>query len=254
METTDGFERHMREVLHGADDQAAGFTAARVIVGGQHRRRARTAAASGIALVAAGAVVVVPSALVGGSGSGHGQGSGNVVAAGAVSSSVSTTSASPGSTMTPSSTQAVPNPPASSPVTSSTPPKVRVVAPGTVDLGDGYSLVLTSDSVTVIGHGGQNGPHYTDNGNQASGSIGIQTDGPLVSGLYIGGGDAATGLLTVDGKKYPATIVTLAGHPGWSVAYAFLPTLPLMTSVMTISVADTAGHQLASFTNPPPLH
>uniref|UniRef100_UPI0018923C8A hypothetical protein n=1 Tax=Catenulispora rubra TaxID=280293 RepID=UPI0018923C8A len=61
METTDGFEKHMREVLHGADDQAAGFTAAQVIVAGRHRRRARTAAASGVALVAAGAVAVVPS-------------------------------------------------------------------------------------------------------------------------------------------------------------------------------------------------
>jgi hypothetical protein len=251
METIDGFERHMREVLHGADDQAAGFTAAQVIDGGRHRRRARTAAVSGVALVAAGAVAVVPSALVGGQE--HGHGSGSVVAAGGPT--------SPGSVTPTSAARVAPGPPASSPtsspVTSSTSaaaPKVRVVAPGTVDIGGGYTLTLTSDSETLSGHDGQNGPHYTDNGNQSAGSIGLQTDGPMVTGLYIGRGEAVSGTVTMDGKSYPATVVTLAGHPGWSVAYAMLPSSPKVNAHMSISVSDATGHQLASFADPPPAH
>ncbi|MEY9855404.1 hypothetical protein ABH935_001008 [Catenulispora sp. GAS73] len=258
METTDGFEKHMRDVLHGADDQAAGFTAAQVIVAGRHRHRARTAAASGVALVAAGAVAVVPSALVGGSGSGarsaHGHGSGNVVAAGAVSSSAATPTSS--TTAAPSASHS----PTSSPVTTSsssaisTSPKVRVVAPGTVDIGNGYSLILTSNSATLSGHGGQSGPNYTDNGNQLPNSISLQSADQMVAGLYIGTGEAATGVVTMDGKPYQATIVTLPGHPGWSVAYALMPTSPRINSVMSISVSNAAGHQLATLTVPPHAH
>jgi hypothetical protein len=127
-----------------------------------------------------------------------------------------------------------------------------VVNPGTIDLGDGYSLTLTADSLTVAGHGAESGPNYTDNGNQAADSIGIQACGPVIAGLYLGKGEAVSGAVTVDGKTYLAQVVTLAGHPGWSVAYAVLPTPPSKSSKMSISVSDAAGHQLASFT--PPVH
>lgn len=244
METTEAFERHMREVLHGEDDKAAGFTAAQVIVGGRHRRRARTAAVSGVALVAAGAVAVVPSAVIGG----HGHGRGDVVSAagGPVQSPTSVPS---------SAVRAVPTSPVSSAASTSTSsasvPSVRVVKPAKVDLGGGYALTLTADSQTLICPDGQVGPHYTDNGNQGPDSIGIQTCGAAIAGLYIGKDEAASGTVTVDGKAYPTTIVTLAGHPGWSVAYAILPTFPSMHAQMSISVSNAAGHQLASFTNPP---
>ena len=253
MEAPDGLERHMREVLHGEDDRAAGFTAAQVIAKGQHRRRARTAAVSGVALVAAGAVAVVPSALVGGS---HGRG-GAVSAAGGPVQSVSSVPSStvrgvvaPPTSPVSSSTSAA----SSSASSSSSAPAVRVVKPGKTDLGGGYSLTLTSDSSTLTGPDGQVGPNYTDNGNQEAGTIGIQGCGPVVAGLYIGEGEAASGTFTVDGKSYPLTIVTLAGHPGWSVAYAMLPAPPKTTSATSISVSDAAGHQLASFTDPGRKH
>ena len=275
METTDGFERHMREVLHSADDQAAGFTAAQVIAGGRQRRRTRTAAVSGVALVAAGAVAVVPAAVVGGLGhgghGGHGGGSGSggvVVAGGGPVGSTGSAPTSPGSGVSGSSALGAPGglvsssassassatTPTSPATPSSSAPAVRVVAPGKTDLGDGYWLTLTANSETLSSaDGSQNGPHYTDDGNQASGSIGIQAAGKMVSGLYLGPGQATSGKVTVDGTTYPTSIVTLAGHPGWSVAYALLPAFPKNVQTMSISVSDAAGHVLASFA-PPPVH
>ncbi|WP_370369110.1 hypothetical protein [Catenulispora sp. GP43] len=236
----------MREVLHGEDDKVAGFTAAQVIAKGQHRRRARTAAVSGVALVAAGAVAVVPSALAGG----HGPGRGGVVSA--AGGPVQSVSSAPSSTARV--VAAPPTSPVSSASSSSSAPAVRVVKPGKTDLGGGYSLTLTSDSSTLTGHDGQVGPNYTDNGNQGADTIGIQGCGSVIAGLYIGKGEAASGTVTVDGKSYPLTIVTLAGHPGWSVAYALLPAPPKTTSATSISVSDAAGHQLASFTDPGRKH
>lgn len=253
METPEGFERHMREVLHGADDHAAGFTAAQVIAKGRNRRRTRTATVSGVALVAAGAVAVVPSTV----GGGRSQGRGGVVSAAAKAPDPARTAISP-STSAPG---AVPDPPASSsakaaptsPASPASPaPSAHVVAPGTLPIGNGYTIELTSDSMTLAGHGGQVGPIYTDNGNQARDSIGVQQCGQVVAGVYLGSGEAVTGTVTADGKAYPATVVTLAGHPGWSVAYAMLPTSPSTPSKIAISVSDAAGHQLASFT--PPAH
>lgn len=235
METTEGLERHMREVLHGDDDQAAGFTATQVIAKGRHRRRARTATFSGVALVAAGAVAVVPSVLVGG----HAPGRAGVVSAAGSPVLVATSASHPASAPAPQ-------------VSSSGVPDARVVNPGTIDLGGGYALTLTADSLTVSGHSDQAGPDYTDNGNQAPDSISIRNCGPVIAGLYIGKGEAASGTVTVDGKAYPAQVVTLAGHPGWSVAYVVLPTPPSKTTKMSIAVSDAAGHQLASYT--PSVH
>lgn len=259
METTDEFETHMRDVLHGEDDQAAGFTAAQVIARGRQRRRARTAAVSGAALVAAGAVAVVPSALIGGSG--HGRG-GVVTAGSGLPAPVATTTTT-GTLPAPSSPMSVPSSgtstgtsagqgvPSSPPATT---PSAHVVPPGTLPLVGGYSITLTKDSVTFAGDGGAVGPLYTDNGNQGADSIGLQSCGRLVGGVYIGSGEVASGQVTVDGKVHAANIVTLAGHPGWSVAYVDLAALPQSTSTMSISVFDAAEHQLAAFAVPPRAH
>ncbi|MBS2546484.1 hypothetical protein KGQ19_06360 [Catenulispora sp. NL8] len=253
METTDEFETHMRDVLHEEDDQAAGFTAAQVIAKGRHRRRTRTAAVSGVALVAAGAVAVVPSALIGGSG--HGRG-GVLTAGSGLPAPVATTT---GSLPAPSSPMSVPSSGTSTGQTApssppSSTPSAHVVPPGTITLVGGYTITLTKDSVTFAGDGGAVGPLYTDNGNQGTDSIGLQSCGRLVGGVYIGSGEVASGQVTVDGKVHAANIVTLAGHPGWSVAYVDLAALPQSTSTMSISVFDAAEHQLATFAVPPRAH
>jgi len=219
---TDELEMHMREVLHGGSGLPAGFTAAQVIAKGQHRRRARTLTVSGFALVAAGVVVTVPNALA----AGHSPAGALSAASGAPTPSV----------------PAVPGAPVAAPAAA------QVVTPGKLAIGGGYQLTLTSHSVTLAdGHGNQAGPNATDDGNQAPDSISVEMVGRAVAGLYIGHGAAASATVTVDGKTYPATVVTLAGNPGWSVASTVLPAAPTANSGFEIRVYDAAGHQLASF-------
>ncbi|WP_194894801.1 hypothetical protein [Catenulispora pinisilvae] len=234
METNDGFEEQMRHVLHGDDGRSAGFTAAQVIAGSRHRRRARTAAVSGVALVAAGAVAVVPSALVGG----HGHGG-----------AVSAGSGLPAPIAVTSRTLPAPASPPSSPVTPATSaPTVRVVQPGKIPLADGTSITLTTDSVTFTCPGGRVGPQSTDNGVQPS--ISVLICGRLLGGVYNGGSVPASGEVTVNGTVHPATVLTLVGHPGWSLVYVDLAVAPPPPASVATSVYDAAGHLLASSTTP----
>jgi hypothetical protein len=229
METNDGFEEQMRHVLHGDDGQSAGFTAAQVITGSRHRRRARTAAVSGVALVAAGAVAAVPSALVGG----HDHGG-----------AVSTGSGGPAPI-------AITTPTLPAPASLPSAPTVRVGQPGKIPLVDGTSITLTTDSVTFTCPGGRVGPEPSDNGGGPSG-IGAMFCGRLFGGVYNGGGVPASGEVTVNGTAHPANIITMAGHPGWSLVYVDLavgPPPPAADSVAT-SVYDATGHLLASSTTP----
>lgn len=235
---TDGFEQHMRDVLHGDDGHAAGFSAAQVMAGGRQRRRARAAAVSGVALVAAGAVAVVPVALADGNGRGGAVSAASGQAAPVVGRGVA---------MPPSSAVLA------APVHKIAAPSVRVVPPGKVDLGGGYSMTLTADSFALTCKDGQSGPAYTDNGNQGAGTVGLHTCDQAVAGLYIGSGEAASAKITVDGKACSATVVTLAGHPGWSASYVVLPGGVTPTTNITISVFDASGHQLATFA-PPAWH
>lgn len=217
METIDGFEQHMREVLHSADARPAGFTAAQVIAKGQHRRRARTLTVSGFALVAAGAVAAVPNALA----TGHRAAVAVPTAPGAV-------------------------PPALAPATSSS-ALAQAAAPGTIDIGGGYKLTLTSDSMTFVGPDGQSMSEPFESGPDA-GLLG--GDGRAVVGLYRGYGQVASATVTVDGKTHPMTVVPLAGHPGWVVVYALLPTVPPVGTAISCLFFDAAGHQLMAFDTP----
>lgn len=128
------------------------------------------------------------------------------------------------------------------------PPVVRV-RPGKLDIGGGYWLILTHDSVTLGDATGQVGPQYTDNGNQAPGSINLQMSDRAIGGLYLGAG-AASATVTVGGTVHRATVVTLDGHPGWSEIYVVLPAAADPTLPITNSVYDKAGHLLATFTSP----
>ena len=229
METNDGFEEQMRHVLHGDDGQSAGFTAAQVIAGSRHRRRARTAAVSGVALVAAGAVAVVPSALVGG----HGHGGAVSAGSGQPAPIAITTPTLPAPASLPSS------PPSS--------PTVRVVQPGKIPLAGGTSITLTTDSVTFTCPGGQVGPQASDNGGGPLG-IGVLMCGRLLGGVYDGGSVPASGKVTVNGTVHPANVLTVAGHPGWSLVYVDLGVALSPPPFVETSVYDAAGHLLASST------
>jgi len=233
METNDVFEEQMRHILHGDDGQPAGFTAAQVIAGSRHRRRARTAAVSGVALVAAGAVAVVPSALVGGHGHGGAMSAGSGLPA-------------PIAITTP--TLPAPASPPSSPVTpASSAPTVRVVQPGKIALAGGTSITLTTDSVTFTCPGSQVGPQRSDNGGGPLG-ISVLMCGRLLGGVYDGGSVPASGKVTVNGTDHPANILTVAGHPGWSLVYLDLGVALSPPPYVATSVYDAAGHLLASST------
>jgi hypothetical protein len=124
------------------------------------------------------------------------------------------------------------------------------VKPGKLDIGAGYTLILTRDSVTLADpEGGQVGPQYTDNGNQEPGSVNLQISDRAVGGLYLGAG-AASATVTVGGAVHRATVVTLVGNPGWSEVYVVLPAAPDVSQPITNSVYDKAGHLLATFTSP----
>jgi hypothetical protein len=126
------------------------------------------------------------------------------------------------------------------------------VAPGTVDIGGGYVLDLTPRSVTLAGDGGSVGPDYTDTGNQPAGSANLMLSGRAVASLYIGSPEAASATFTVDGTARPGTVLTLAGHPGWSVAYLVLPagSADVAMSVVSVVVHDASGRPVALFAAP----
>jgi hypothetical protein len=178
-----------------------GDLVARSTAEGQRKRRHRMAAGASLgmvgALAVAGVVRLAPSS--------HGAGLDAAQTAAAGTVPTSTTAA----------------PPPTSPV--------RIVTPGTIDIGQGFKMTLTTHSVTVTdGTGRETMTRNTDDGIQPENSIRYQLwgspDSPnLAGGLYIGDGEVASAVFSWHGHTYPGTIVTLAGHPGWCEVYAPLP-------------------------------
>lgn len=92
-------------------------------------------------------------------------------------------------------------------------------------------------------------------GNQAQNSVGLQvtggSSGSLYSPLYIGPGDVARMTVEVGGTVYRATVVKLAGHPGYATAYVWVTgraSTPAMGQfdAVKIMVYDAQGKLLAS--------
>lgn len=218
---SEDFETYLRDVMHSRDGGPAGFTAGQVLTGGRRRRRHRTVAASGAALVAvAGLAVGAPAVL------GAGRDRGGVDVGPAVTPATT-------SRATPPSAQAAQAP--------------RVVpSPGTVEIGGGFSLELTGDSAKLSAPNGSTGPDYAKHAPDMSATTTLMVSGRGVASVYSGSTQVARAVVTVDGRPFPAALLRLAGHPDWSVAYVVLPTEPQATSDVSITVFDAAGEPLAS--------
>ncbi|QMU73028.1 hypothetical protein [Streptacidiphilus sp. P02-A3a] len=110
-------------------------------------------------------------------------------------------------------------------------PTVRVVPAGQ-DLDFGHQIWMRlTDARACEGMGPAATRAYSCNsvtdGNQPQGTVSMRESGDatgtLYSPLYLGPGDAARMTVTVHGGTHRATVVTLAGHPGYATGYLWLP-------------------------------
>jgi hypothetical protein len=96
-----------------------------------------------------------------------------------------------------------------------------------VAIGHGQWLRLTAAESCQGGGGQSEQCSATANGNQAPDSVSLRisgdSDGTLFVPLYIGSGQAARITVTVAGRTYPVTVLTLPGHPGYATGYAWVP-------------------------------
>ncbi|SEL43806.1 hypothetical protein [Streptacidiphilus jiangxiensis] len=139
-------------------------------------------------------------------------------------------------------------------------PAVRIVPAGrTVRFEHQIWMSLTaSERCEGVGpQGGSSCKSVTD-GNQPQGTVSMQSDGDThgtaYSPLYIGPGDVTRMTITVDGVTHPATVVELAGHPGYATGYLWLPNTgsvgdPMMFDA-EITVYDASGKVLATLVPP----
>lgn len=232
---SDDFERRLREVMRSGDGLPAGFTAGQVVAGGRRRRRARAAAMSGVAFVAvAGLAMSATTAVLGGRGQGGYQPAVSPIP----------TSSSPAAGPSPSKT-------GTPPVTAGT---VREVSPGNIAIGGGYTLTLTGDSVTLVDADGSVGPDSTGTGNQGFETVNLMISDQAVASIYVGAHDVASAVVTLGGVAHPATVLKLAGHPDWCVAYVVLPP-GTSAATAVVTVYDATGRPLAtSLPSPPTGH
>jgi hypothetical protein len=133
-------------------------------------------------------------------------------------------------------------------------PVVRVVQPRhVVVLGAGPRLRL-EPSRRCLGTPGDWTCKSVSDGNQAAGSVSLQSQGDasgtLYTPLYIGGGTAARMSVTVAGHEYPLQVVTLPGRPGYATGYGRAPsppgTDPAAFSEVKVTVYDAHGTVLAT--------
>ncbi|QMU70131.1 hypothetical protein [Streptacidiphilus sp. P02-A3a] len=127
-----------------------------------------------------------------------------------------------------------------------------VTAGQDVSIGRGHWLRLTADQSC---EGSAQDPAQcsaTVGGNQAAGSVSLRTSGDsggtFFLPLYTGPGRAARMTVTVAGRTYPATVVTLPGHPGYATGYAWVPQTdgqPAVPSGESVTVYGPDGAALA---------
>ncbi len=138
-------------------------------------------------------------------------------------------------------------------------PEVRVVAPGRmIRLGHGVVMRLDHDGRCM--HDDVTTEWTCKSvvdGNQPSGNVGLQTQGGadsvLYTPLYVGPGHPARIAVDIDGHRYPAQVVTLAGDPNYATAYVWAPPSVSQRNFVgdvEITVWDGGGKVLASFKPP----
>jgi hypothetical protein len=140
-------------------------------------------------------------------------------------------------------------------------PAVRVVAPGrATGFGGGVRMRLTAGERCVDwddGTGWECRDESNKDGNQPQGSVGTQaygyTGGMRYTLLYRGTATPARMGVTIAGRVWPATVVTLPGHPGWAAGYLDLPTSVASQDPFTpvgLAVWDADGREIASLEKP----
>ncbi|MEY6569676.1 hypothetical protein AB8B12_33095, partial [Streptomyces sp. PGLac3x] len=132
-------------------------------------------------------------------------------------------------------------------------PAVRTVRAGEpVEIGRGQVLTLGADQVchrdtTEPGGGVEDTCKSVSDGNQAAGSVSLQSSGALLRPLYIGPGRAARMTVEVDGEVLRAQVLTLEGSPGYAVGYAWGAGVPFDGPTPKVRVSDAGGELLAEF-------
>ncbi|MGW4972696.1 hypothetical protein ACWEP3_22465, partial [Streptomyces albidoflavus] len=132
-------------------------------------------------------------------------------------------------------------------------PAVRTVGAGEpVEIGRGQVLTLGADQVchrdtTEPGGGVEDTCKSVSDGNQAAGSVSIQSSGALLRPLYIGPGRAARMTVEVDGEVLRAQVLTLEGNPGYAVGYAWGSGVSFDGPTPKVRVSDAEGKLLAEF-------
>ncbi|WP_252934088.1 hypothetical protein, partial [Streptomyces sp. EL5] len=132
-------------------------------------------------------------------------------------------------------------------------PSVRTVGAGEpVEIGRGQVLTLGADQVchrdtTEPGGGVEDTCKSVSDGNQAAGSVSIQSSGALLRPLYIGPGRAARMTVEVDGEVFRAQVLTLEGDPGYAVGYAWGSGVSFDGPTPKVRVSDAEGKLLAEF-------
>ena len=125
-----------------------------------------------------------------------------------------------------------------------------VVRPGQkLDIGHGMWLTLTAAQVCTGDSTGVENCSSVTNGNQAPGSVSLETSGDttgtLYRALYLGSGAAR--MTVEDGAdNYRLRLVTLPGHPGYAVGFGWGAPQASPTAKPGAQVYDAAGKLLAS--------
>ncbi|WP_052434015.1 hypothetical protein [Streptacidiphilus melanogenes] len=137
-------------------------------------------------------------------------------------------------------------------------PAVRIV-PADQDLALGHDIWMKlSDRQSCVALGPFATRAYdcssVTNANQPQGTLSLRVNadpsGTLYTPLYVGPGNASTMTVQVDATLYRATVVKLAGRPGYATGYLWLParSQAMGASELTITVRDAQGDLLASTT------
>jgi len=125
-----------------------------------------------------------------------------------------------------------------------------VVRPGQkLDIGHGMWLTLTAAQVCTGDSTGVQNCSSVTNGNQAPGSVSLETSGDttgtLYRALYLGSGAAR--MTVEDGThSYRLRLVTLPGHPGYAVGYGWGAAQASPSAKPGAQVYSAAGKLLAS--------